>query len=126
MAVYNTNTKVDKFISKTEIKILMKGDVPKDPQDYILYYEGYLHYNAELYKTAEGEKYYLFKSFDDCNLYINNCNKNIYDTLEKIIELNDDIMIFETDADCDDDDNLLVSPSYRKINNGEGLKIVIL
>lgn len=120
MVRYKINPKVDKFISRTEIKILVKGAPSLSFKNNKMYNDSYLHYNAELYKTFEGNKYYLFKCFDDCTLYIMNCNKNIYDELEKIIELNDDIMIYESD-----DDNFLIPPSYRKVDGIGGMSTVM-
>lgn len=121
MKRYEINPKVDKFISKKEVKILVKGAPALSFKNNKMYNDSYLHYNAELYKTLEGYKYYLFKCFDDCTLYIMNCNKNIYEELEKIIELNDDIMIYESD----DEDNCLIPPSYRKIDGVGGINTVM-
>lgn len=53
------------------------------------------HYDVKLFKKKDGQHYYLFKVHDDCTLYIMNCNKLVYDLLEKHFIPIKDVPIFE-------------------------------
>lgn len=55
------------------------------------------HYDVKMYQKTTGEQYYLFSAFDDCTIYIMNCNKDVYDFLSKLIPISDDITIFDYD-----------------------------
>lgn len=121
MGRYEINSKVDKLISRTEVKILVEGLPSLSFKDGKIYNDSYLHYNADFYKTKEGDKYYLFKCINDSTLFIMNCNKAIYDELEKIIELNDNIMIYESD----DKSNTLIPLAYRKTDGIGGMNSIM-
>lgn len=53
------------------------------------------HYDTKLYEKPNGLRYYLFNPYDDCTLYIMNCNKDVYDFLGGIIPIDDETEIFE-------------------------------
>lgn len=118
--------KKDKFISRTEIGILIDGMPSMNFKEGKVYNHTLFHYNADLYQNNKGEKYYLFRSFDDCTLYIMNCNKEIYEELYKQIELDDSIPIFGVETKGEKEEDYYSIPiEYRKEDGFGGNATII-
>lgn len=125
--VIEPNIKKDKLILKKEVSILVEGLPSFSFKNGKLYNDSFLHYDAELYETEKKEKYYIFKSFDDCTLYIMNCNEEIYKVLSKQIEIDDSIDIFDVSSDFKNKKETyhFIPTSYRKEEGFGGMATIM-
>ncbi|AQM61008.1 hypothetical protein [Clostridium baratii] len=125
--IVKPNLKKDKFISRTEVKILVEGMPAFSFKDEEIYNDSCLHYNGDLYRTNDGEEYYIFRELDYCTLYIMNCNKEIYNVLSKQIKLTDDIAIFDSIKEENGEERYVNIPvSYRHIEGFRGNNFVFM
>ncbi|NOW07246.1 hypothetical protein [Clostridium beijerinckii] len=127
--VRTPNVKKDKFIVEKEVSVFVEGMPSFSFKDGKLYNDSFLHYNTKLYETSKNEKYYVFKAFDDCTLYIMNCNKEIYKALTESgqIELDSSISIFDESRDIDDNEvrYYIIPASYREVEGFGGMGVVM-
>ncbi|MGD6794707.1 hypothetical protein [Metabacillus indicus] len=81
------------------------------------------HYDVILYEKTDGSMYYLFKAYEDCTLFIMNCNKDIYDILEKFIKITDDVSIFDYDPSNKRSslEYVIIPEEYRESTNSTGM-----
>ena len=85
---------IDKVLDEYEINL--KFNIPGiDFKTDVINDQSRFHYKVTLYQKENGKKYYLFEDFDDCTLFIMNCNKAVYKELEKYLEINDDIDMWQ-------------------------------
>ncbi|GEM_PF-3606348 len=105
--------KKDKFILRKEVSVLVEGMPSFNFNDGKLYNDSCLRYNADLYRTDEGEQYYIFRALEYCTLFIMNCNKEVYRAISQQIELNDDIEIFDATTREGKEEYVSIPVSYR-------------
>jgi hypothetical protein len=85
----------DSLVLQKEINFTIEGAPTMNFRTFQLDPFSIFHYDVQMYEKASGEQYYLFKQFDDCTLFIMNCNKDIYDILSTQLTITDDITIFD-------------------------------
>lgn len=89
------NVEKDKLILQKRINLKFDGMPAMNFKTAKVEIFSRLHYDVKLYQREDNSQYYVFQQRDNCTLFIMNCNKDVYDKLERLIPLNDDIDIFE-------------------------------
>ncbi|QCR33119.1 hypothetical protein [Lysinibacillus sp. SGAir0095] len=118
------NPKSDELVLKEEIHFTIDGMPTMNFSTGQLDSFSTFHYDVKLYKNAKGKKYYLFNCYKDCTLFIMNCNQEIYELLEKIIPINDDIEIFEHSPGKKGLEFVAIPEEYRKTSGFSGSAII--
>lgn len=118
------NREEDKILSIKEIQIEFPDRPAIDPSTGDIVQTSILHYDAELYQRASGSKYYIFKHYDDCTLFIMNCNKPEYDEIKRFIELDDKIDIWITFPE--EASYILIAPEYRHKSKYEEMRTIVV
>ncbi len=121
------NPSIDELVLQKEIDFKVEGAPAMNFKNMRMEPFSIFHYDVQLYKNTKGERYYLFSCYDDCTLYIMNCNKDIYDILKQnFIEISDDTDIFE----CSNKDRgtslefVPVPKSYRYEKGPSGTPVI--
>jgi hypothetical protein len=115
------NPTVDKLISSKELKCTFNTPALNFSTLHLDDYS-FLHYTARLYENSNNYSYYIFELHDDCTMFIMNCNKGVYDEIQKYIKINDDIDIWEFSKE--DNQYTHIPTSYRKEEGIGGMAIV--
>lgn len=85
----------DFFIDTKEVDIIIDDMPAFNYNSFKLEPFSRFHYSVNLYQRLDGSQYYIFKAYNNCNLYIIDCKRDFYDRLDEHITLTDDMEIWQ-------------------------------
>ena len=115
------NLKVDKTLLLEEINVKFDNIPGLNFNTSYVYPYSIFHYNICFYEREDGSNYYIFTEFEDCTMFIMNCNEDVYDILSSRIKLNDNIEIWQT---IENNNYQIIPNQYRHFEGYGGSDVI--